>query len=403
MIPNYPAPKAVAVKLTTQGERAVKADHPWVFSKNIKSLKGEVATGDKAIIFDQKKNKFLGLGLIDLESPIRIKVLYPREKTSLDEAFFTNKLKACLEQRQPLFDTTNAYRWVFGENDGLPSLIVDVYDKVVVIKLYSGIWLPYLSTIVDVIPTLITCKAMVIRMSRMLQEECKNQDIYDGAVIFGELKDEVVVFQENHVHFSANVIHGHKTGYFLDHRQNRIAIGKLSRDKRVLDVFSYAGGFSVHALANRAKKVVSVDISGPALKMAQENASRNGQFSQHECRKGDAFAILEKAIHNKERYDVVVIDPPSFAKKKEEIETAKKQYARLANLGSRLVAKNGLLLLASCSSRITADDFFTINQEVLDKQNKRYTLEQKTFHDIDHPIGFPEGAYLKSGYYRFRD
>jgi len=243
-------------------------------------------------------------------------------------------------------------------------------------------------------------KTVVIRLSRQLKQS-KNLQLKDGQVIYGTLENEVVQFVEHGVKFSANVIKGHKTGYFLDHRANRKQVGEWSKNKRVLDVFSYAGGFSVHALFNGAKEVTSLDISQQALSIALENGRLNNYSGVHKTIVGDAFEELQKLINQKKSFDVVVIDPPSFAKQASEINLAKKKYAQLAQLGVNLTSRNGLLVLASCSSRVSSQAFFDINKQVLEQSNRSFKTVLKTFHDIDHPISFPEGAYLKCGYYKF--
>ena len=226
-------------------------------------------------------------------------------------------------------------------------------------------------------------------------------DFAYNMILFGELENEVVPFIEHGVNFSANVIKGHKTGYFLDHRNNRKRVGELSNGKTVLDVFSYAGGFSVHALANGAKEVTSLDISKQALAIAIENGKLNTFSGKHHTLAGDAFELLQQLIKAHKTFDVVVIDPPSFAKSKKEIEMAKKKYHQLAQLGVQLTARGGMLMLAACSSRISAETFFDINKRVLKAQSRAFTVLNTTQHDIDHPISFPEGAYLKTGYYLF--
>ena len=322
---------------------------------------------------------------------------------SIDASFFKTKIIEAYNKREHLLATqTSSYRLLFGENDGFPGLIADVYDNVLVIKLYSEIWKPYLKIIIDQILDVIKVDAIVMRLSRNLQSS-KIYSFNDGDVIYGILENDVVTFVEHGVNFSANVIKGHKTGYFLDHRYNRKQVGEWSRGKTVLDVFSYAGGFSVHALANDAKAVTSLDISAQALEIAKENALLNNFSGSHHVIVGDAFRELKRLISEKRVFDVVVIDPPSFAKQHSEIELAKKKYAQLAELGEKLTAKNGLLVLASCSSRILAQPFFDINSRVLGQSNRVYKVILKTQHDDDHPISFPEGAYLKCGYYRFID
>ncbi|MBC3759669.1 class I SAM-dependent methyltransferase [Hyunsoonleella sp. SJ7] len=394
--------KRLAVKLNAKGEQFVLNEHPWVFSNSITKINADAKTGDLAIIFSKNKDRVMGLGLYDANSPIRIKMLHSGfEKVEINASFFQKKIEEAFAKRSPLLETnTNSYRLIFGENDGFPGLIADVYAHVLVVKLYSEIWLPYLEDILPSLQQVSKAKTVVMRLSRGL-EQSKAHEFKNGEVVYGTLENEVVAFVEHGVNFSANVIKGHKTGYFLDHRANRKQVGEWSRGKRVLDVFSYAGGFSVHALANGAKEVTSLDISKQALDIAIQNGKLNAYSGIHKTIAGDAFEELKKLIKKGKTYDVVVIDPPSFAKQASEIELAKRKYAQLADLGEQLTAKNGLLVLASCSSRIIAQTFYDINAQVLSSNSRRYKVKVKTQHDIDHPIGFPEGAYLKSGYYQF--
>ena len=400
---NY-TPKRLAVKLNAKGEQFVTQGHPWVFSNNITKINDAAKSGDLAIIFGKNKNRVVGLGLYDANSPIRIKMLHSStEKAEINAVFFQNKIEEAYNKRQPLLRTnTNSYRLLFGENDGFPGLIADVYASVLVVKIYSEIWLPYLETIIPNLQQTSKVETIVIRLSRSL-EQSKLHHLNNGDVVFGTLENEVVEFVEHSVNFSANVIKGHKTGYFLDHRANRKQVGEWSKGKTVLDVFSYAGGFSVHALYNGAKEVTSLDISKQALEIAIQNGKLNNYKGRHKTIAGDAFEELKKLIKNKTTFDVVVIDPPSFAKQASEIELAKKKYAQLAQLGEQLTARNGLLVLASCSSRVLSQAFLDINSQMLTSTGRRYQVVLKTEHDTDHPIGFPEGAYLKCGYYRFLD
>jgi len=401
--PTY-VPKRIAVKLNATGEQFVLKGHPWVFSNSITKINGDPKSGDLSIIFSKNKNRVIGLGLYDANSPIRIKMLHAgTEKVEINASFFENKIKAAFKKRQTLFETnTNSYRLIFGENDGFPGLIADVYAQVLVVKLYSEIWLPYLEPIMESLKDISKVKTVVIRLSRSL-EQANAHELINGDLVYGTLENEVVEFVEHGVNFSANVIKGHKTGYFLDHRANRKQVGEWSTGKTVLDVFSYAGGFSVHALANGAKTVTSLDISKQALEIAVQNGRLNEYVGAHKTIAGDAFEELKKLIKNKTTFDVVVIDPPSFAKQASEIDLAKKKYAQLADLGEQLTAKNGLLVLCSCSSRVSTQSFYDINSQVLSSKRRTYKLKLKTQHDIDHPVGFPEGAYLKSGYYQFLD
>jgi len=405
MIENLPSitPARLAIKVKTSVERIIRSGHPWVFDKGIVKQNAEGKAGDFAIIFDQKKNKFLAIGLFDPYSPIRIKILAANKPATINADWFKEKIETAFEKRKPLFKTdTNSYRFIYGENDGLPGLIADVYDSVLVVKLYSHIWIPFVKDIFPLLLKISNCKTLILRLSRNLQKTPEAlHGLQDGQIIFGKLENENVIFKEHGLNFEANVIHGHKTGYFLDHRHNRFKVRSLSKGKSVLDIFAYAGGFSVNALAGGATSVTSLDISAPALKLAKRNADINDLTANHSILIGDAFVEMEALKKQKRKFDLVIVDPPSFAKKESEISGALRSYQQLTRLAVDLVAPNGTLMMASCSSRILADNFFELVVATLEKSGRGFTELERTLHDIDHPIGFPEGAYLKSIYFKF--
>lgn len=394
------SPQVVAVKLKEQAEILVKKGHPWVFSNSIIKESKQPQNGDTAVLFDQKKNKFLALGIYDLNSPIRIKIVQAHKQARLNEEFFISILQKALEKRASLrAENVTGYRWIHGENDQLPGIVIDVYSGNAVIKVYSLAWTPYLNSIEAAITSFPDIASIVFRTSRVAAQEFESYyGLRDGDIIWGNLVDPIVTFKEYGVLFSANLIKGHKTGYFLDHRQNRRYIGSISQNKKVLDVFCYAGGFSVHALAGGASEVYSIDISKQALLMAENNAKLNKTRGKHVTIAGDAFAIMEDLIKQKKKFDIVVIDPPSFAKQASEISRAKTSYRRLAELGKLLVAKGGTLLMASCSSRIESEAFYQLMDSIILTDGK-FAVAKRTQHDIDHPTTFKEGAYLKSSYY----
>ncbi|WP_232826447.1 class I SAM-dependent rRNA methyltransferase [Lewinella sp. IMCC34183] len=398
-IDPFPPPARLATRLTPQGERILRAGHPWLFDGAVESVKGEGRPGDLAIVFDRKKDRFLGVGLYDPASPIRVRVLHQGSPARIDGAWFNEKLQAARKLRLPLLKkNTNGYRLVHGENDGLPGLVVDVYAGVAVVKLYSPVWFPWLAELLPLIQRAAKADTVVLRLARVVTPV---GDWTDGAVLAGELTDPEVVFREHNLQFVAHVADGHKTGFFLDHRHNRKRVGELSQGQDVLDVFSYAGGFTVHALAGGAYRVLSLDISEPALELARRNVALNfGPDPRHEVVIGDAFQELERIAKRKEEFGIVVVDPPSFAKREKEVRGALDAYRRINTLAVPLVKPGGILLAASCSARVSAEDFFATVEKVLKRSGRPYALLERTYHDVDHPVGFPEGAYLKAGYYR---
>jgi len=394
--------KRLAAKLRPAAEKAVKQGHPWVWDNGIEKITDGGQCGDTVIIFDQKKNKFLAVGLYDPASPIAIKVISMGQPQQMDQEWIADSLRAALDHRHPLLATdTNSFRWVYGENDKLPGLIIDVYDDVAVVKLYSLIWEQFLPWITESIAELRPVKAVILRLSRLTAQHTTDSALYyDGAVIHGQLKNSEVVFTEYGLKFVADAIAGHKTGYFLDHRHNRYRVSQLAKGCRVLDVFSYAGGFSVHALAGGAREVTSLDISRQALEMARKNVKLNNLLSRHKIMAIDAFEGMEQLFNSGSKYELIIVDPPSFAKKANEVERALKSYQRLTVYAAGLVSRGGMLVMASCSSRVSAGQFYEAVETTLQKQGHKYEILEKSNHDVDHPILIPEAAYLKCGYYK---
>lgn len=386
------------MKLRPAAERAVRSGHPWVFSEGIEKLGPAGRAGDLAMIYSRATNKLMAIGLYDPGSPMRIKVLHHGGPRSIDAAFFRQGLQRARELRRPLFTATNAYRMLFGENDGFPALVVDVYDRVAVMKVYSPIWFTRLGLLAAEVAEVAGSDAVVVRFSRMAL--AAGPPVPEGSVLSGALSTPEVVFHEHEVKLKADLLHGHKTGFFLDHRANRHKVGQMAKGKRVLDVFSYAGGFAVHALCGGAVEATSVDISAPALEAAMANAELNGVGDKLRTVQGDAFQRMREMAKRGERFDIVVVDPPSFAKSRAEAEGALGKYGELAALGAQLVRPGGTLVLASCSSRVGTEDFLSAHGQAFRQQGIRAELLELTAHDIDHPIGFPEGAYLKTAYYK---
>ena len=242
---------------------------------------------------------------------------------------------------------------------------------------------------------------IILRLSRSLTEQADQlHGLYDGIILAGSDLTGPVLFQENGLTFEADPIQGQKTGFFLDQRENRARVGIMSRDKTVLNVFAYTGGFSVYAARGGAKEVVSVDISTAAMEIAVRNMAHNLQYpgvaaASHETIAQDAFEVLEKLEKEKRRFDIVIIDPPMFAQNQSQTAAAIHAYQRLTKLGLGVLKPGGNLVQASCSSRVDSDSFFAAIHQAARESGRRLTEIERTGHGIDHPIGFREGAYLK--------
>ncbi len=399
--PERSAPKTIAVKLSAKGERSLRSHHPWIFDKNILKTSKKPHAGDVGVVFAHKTNKVIGVGLMDPDSPIALKLLHFDQGVQLDEAFFEGVLHRAVQKREPLRDVTNAMRLVFGENDGMPGLIVDQYDQVLVIKVYSLMWLPYLRQIQHILLRLVSPQAVFMRANRHVSKVLKINEQQLSLLTYGDVSNAEIEFHEYGVRFLAHVLQGHKTGFFLDHRYNRFKVGQMSSGKSVLDVFAYAGGFGVHALSNGAKRVTSIDISAQALELAQRNTALNEYSGVHETLCGDAFSLLQQLIERGVCYDIVVIDPPSFAKSAKGVDLALNKYESLARLGLQLVSKKGWLILASCSSRVAMNQFLAAHRQAFSTHKSiKFKLIETTEHDLDHAVGFEHGHYLKTAYYK---
>lgn len=394
-------PSTIAIKLNKVAETAVKKGHPWVFEQSIqKGPDKKQLAGSLCVLFDQRNNKPFAFGLWDPKEIIRIKIIFNGSRLTLDETFWKSQLEKAFEQRRPLLTKTNGYRAIHGENDGFPGMVLDIYDTTGVLKVYSNIWKPYLEALLQLFQDFYKLERIVFRLSRKIAGK-GGFPYKEGDVIGNPLEEERIVFEEQGVQFYAYPISGHKTGFFLDQRPNRLWVQDHSKGKRVLDVFSYVGSFGVHALQGGATSLTSIDISQHAMDVAKENLALNNlDVSKWTPMVGDAFEILEKLISENTTFDIVILDPPTFATQQSQIPNALKQYERLADLGASLTKRNGTLILGSCSSRITLEDFEIAHQTAFAKQATYWNVVKKTLHDIDHPVTYPEGLYLKTIIYR---
>jgi len=400
-----PSDARIAVRVSRPGLRAIRSGSPWLFDQAVESHKPSGTSGDLAVVFDDNR-RFAAIGLWDPESPIRVKVLHVGKPVTIDDDWWRNKLQQALDVRHELLSNglTTGFRWVHGENDGLPGLIVDQYASTVVIKLYTGAWFVHLRSIMKALIEVGSVERVVIRFSRLVRDG-ETYGLVDGDTLYGEPPSGPIMFLENGLTLEADVVFGHKTGHFLDQRDNRAIVRNLASGLRVLDVFSSTGGFTLSAAAGGAKSVHMVDVSAPALATAHRNLEHNKEIgSITSCKvtdvRGDAFAVLEDMVERGEQFDIVILDPPSFAQNQASILRALSSYERLARLGLRLTAPGGTLLQASCSSRVNIDEL--ADAAYLAARTAQVDIDEfkRTEHAVDHPIGFEFGAYLKAIYYK---
>lgn len=395
--------KNIKILVSRNIEKIILSGHPWVFDKSIISQKGDGPPGTLGIIFNSK-NKFLAAGLYDPLSPLRLRILHRGKPALIDEKFFMERLKKAFSIREFLPSSgTTGYRLINGENDGFPGLVMDRYEDTLVIKIYTCAWIVHLKKFLPYVCDIFPHKRLLLRLNRYcMKEKDYLCGLYDGQIFYGPPLSEPVVFSENHLKFEADLIKGQKTGFFLDQRDNRKKVQDLSHGKEILNVFSYTGGFSVYAAKGGAKHVTSLDISRHALKSGERNFSLNPDIVHipHETIHGDAFKELRILIDRGQKFDMVILDPPSFAKKKEENPEAIKAYRKLNSLGVSLLNPGGILVSCSCSAHVSPEEF---RYAVIKSINKNYSIIEETGHSEDHPVIFKEGRYLKALFIVMRD
>ncbi len=393
----------LAVRVTRDAERQIRSGHPWLFDGSITSISPGGQPGDLAVVFDAKR-RFLAIGLFDPESPIRVRILHHGSPAPIDSWWLTERVAAADERRRSIIDdpTTTGYRVIHGENDGLGGLVLDRYDQTLVLKLYSSAWFVHLDQLTAAITARFDPDALVVRMARLVaRSPHRPRRLDEGDALVGAAPDRPVEFLENGLVMNADVVAGHKTGYFLDQRDNRVIVKGLAEGRRVLDLYCCTGGFSVHAAAGGATEVHSVDISAPAVDATRRAMAANRHLPAvaacaHTTATGDALGELTRLARQGRRFDLVVVDPPNFASSAAQVPGALRAYTRLAELAAEVTRPGGTALLASCSSRVGADEHLDAVRQGVARAGRHLEVVTRTGHAVDHPIGFAEGAYLKA-------
>ena len=392
------------VHVTPTAEWKLRSGHPWVFSESITAQNRDGHTGELAAIYDRHDN-FLGIGLFDPSSPLRIRVLHRGKPRTVDEAFWRGQLRAAIERRATLFDDgTDGYRVIHGENDAWPGLVLDRYGTTLVLKIYSAIWFPRLKEVTALIADELKPARVILRLSRNLQETTRGTRFQDGELLIGAPLDGPVVFKENGLSFEADVARGQKTGFFLDQRDNRRAVETLADGRDVLNLFAFSGGFSLYAARGGANSVTDVDISEHALESGKRNFERNAHLAtvaacKREGMKADAFEWLQSAENR--QFGLIIVDPPSLAKRESERERGLHAYGALAERAMARLLRGGVLVASSCSSHVSAEEFFSVLREAARQSGRSYKELRTTGHPLDHPAAFSEAHYLKTIYLGF--
>jgi 23S rRNA (cytosine1962-C5)-methyltransferase len=396
-----PAPlPRLRLRVSPTAESILRSGHPWLFADSVREQNREGRLGELAVVYD-RQDKFLAVGLFDPGSPLRLRVLHAGKPRTIDPAWWQERLRETVARRDGMFDAqTTGFRWINGESDGWPGLVVDRYHGTLVMKLYTAAWLPRLAEIQALILAALPGERLVLRLSRNIQALARDQfKIGDGTILHGPPVHEPVVFLEHGLRFEAEVLQGQKTGFFLDQRENRAAVESFAAGRDVLNAFSFSGGFSLHAARGGAVSVTDVDISAHALESARRNFALNQQdlavaACRHERVQADVFEWLQTGA--KPTYDLIILDPPSLAKREAERAAAIQAYGKLTAQGLKWLRPGGILVAASCSAHVTAAEFFGAVRE----SARGLTELRTTGHPPDHAARFKEAEYLKCIYFQ---
>ncbi|HMA80383.1 MAG TPA: class I SAM-dependent rRNA methyltransferase [Candidatus Binatia bacterium] len=373
-------------------ERPVRNGHPWIFSGAVERIEGDSQSVGTADVFDGKSN-WLARGYYNPKSQIRVRLLTWREE-AIDGDFFARRLRHAIDLRdRHLASGTTAYRIVNGEGDFLPGLTVDRYADFLVCQFYTAGMARFRDEIFDALSS----SASIAGIFERTEGRVGDEEGLDASVgtIRGAAPPEAIEIMENGHKFLVDIRRGQKTGFFLDQRDNRAFLAAMSRGRAVLNCFAYTGGFSVFAFAGGAKEVVTFDSSKPALELAERNLEINGfADAPGEILKGDAFAYLKEIDRN---FDAIVLDPPSLAHKKNDVDAAAGGYKFLNLHALKHLNPGGLLLTFSCSQHVSSDLFQKIVFGAAVDAQRRVGIVKRLGSPIDHPVSLhhPEGEYLK--------
>lgn len=373
-------------------ERPVLNGHPWLFSGAIEGTDGDSAGGSVADVLDSRGN-WLALGLYNPKSQIRVRVL-TWEKEEIDAKFFSRRLSQAAALRAGLLpSSTDGYRLVNGEGDFLPGLVIDRYADFLVCQFFTAGIDGLKSSVVDALSALFKPKGVYERSEGGVRDE---EELPPSVgVLAGEEPPDLIEMTENGLRFLVDVRAGQKTGFFLDQRDNRALLSAISQGAKVLNCFGYSGAFAAYGLKGGAKHVISVDTSRPALELAQQTFDLNG-FSPaaYHLIRADVFSYLKSST---DEFDILVLDPPSLAHRRGDVEAAAGSYKFLNLHALRLLHPGGLLLTFSCSQHLSADLFQKIVFGAAVDAGRKVQILKRVGHPPDHPVSLhhPEGEYLK--------
>jgi 23S rRNA (cytosine1962-C5)-methyltransferase len=386
-----------SVKLKKGKEKAVRQLHPWVFSGAIDQIKGNPENGDIIMVTDSNNN-FLAYGFFNSKSRVAVRLVEWNLETEINESWWRNKIRIAVKHRDELStEDTNTYRLIFSEADFLPGLIVDRYADFLSVQILTSGIENIKHIILDELQELLRPKGIFDRSDASARAH-EGMEASSGGILLGTEPPEFVSVKENGIFYQVNIAEGQKSGFYCDQRDNRKWVADHVKNKKVLDCFSYSGGFSLNAMAKGAKEVISVDSSAPALDTLKRNMEINNFNSiPHRLIQSDVNKQLRAFREVNEKFDVIILDPPKYAPSRSALTKASRAYKDLNRMAMLLLVEVGLLATYSCSGAVDISMFKQIIAWAALDAGKEVQFIQQFSQPADHPVrsSFPEGEYLK--------
>lgn len=383
------------VRLRKGRKGIVRGRHPWIYKNQFVKHDASIKPGEIVSIVDSE-GKFLGRGYFNPRSEISARIITFNDEDVNSELIY-NRIAAAFEKRKDILARTNAVRAVFSEADCLPGLIMDIYNDTAVFQILTLGMEAFRDTVIKAAGAVLKAKYIFEKSDSPFR---RREGLKEAKRWWGESGCPVVEISEGSVKFLVDIENGHKTGFYLDQRKSRMAIGQFAKGRKVLDLFCYTGGFAVSAAAAGAESVLGVDIKEEWLNLARRNADLNGASERSKFLKGDAFSILKNIYQSGEKFGIIILDPPSFLKTRESLESASKGYAQLNTLAMNALEKDGVLATFSCSHNMPSDRFSEILKRSSEESKRLFSILKRCHQSEDHPIvrEVPETEYLK-GYF----
>lgn len=391
------------IYLKANEDRRIKHGHLWLYSNEIDTNKTPLKnfTSGELVQIVSATGKALGIGYINPQCLLAIRLLILNTEEVIDEAFFYEKLRQALLLRESLFNEPY-YRLVFGESDFLPGLVVDRFGDYYVLQSFTSGMDNLLEYVVNALKKLLNPLGIYVKNDASVRQLEGLEDY--SKIIYGEIPEEIILAESN-LKFAINLSNMQKTGWFYDQRHNRQSLQSYVKNKKVLDLYSYVGSFGIYAAANGATSVTCVDSSEKAINAAQNNIKLNGFAGSSttvnvgntvNAIKADVFDYLESIVNSKEKFDVILLDPPAFIKKKKDIVPGSKKYQKLHELAIKCLKPTGFLVSSSCSMLLKRDMHLGVLQKASIKENVQLQILEYGGQSMDHPIhpAIPETEYL---------